>query len=225
MSGGSTRGTSCATPGCRWSPSSACRSAACSPGAVITETVFALGRRRPLRRRWHQQPRLLRDPEHDPDLRPRLPRREPPGGHPVRRPQPADQVRLMAAPATRSRRPSSAAPAAGCGATPFRRLLRNRPALLGLVFIAVFVGRGGLRPVPRARTGRWRAGSPIGSRPPSAEHIMGTDLAGSRRVQPRPVRRPGQPRGRRRVGRHGRLHRRGHRRRWPAASAARWTRS
>ena len=39
--GASTAATSCATPGCRSSRSSASRSAACSAGAVLTETVFA----------------------------------------------------------------------------------------------------------------------------------------------------------------------------------------
>ncbi len=57
------------------------------------------------------------------------------------------------------------------------RLLRNRPALVGLFFIAVFVGTAILAPViapyePLEGSLRERL------RPPSPQHLMGTDLQG-----------------------------------------------
>ena len=58
-----------------------------------------------------------------------------------------------------------------------RRLLRNRPALLGLFFITTFVGAAILAPViaPYGPIERVPAG---GLQPPSSEHLMGTDLQG-----------------------------------------------
>ncbi|MDP9482005.1 MAG: ABC transporter permease [Chloroflexota bacterium] len=58
-----------------------------------------------------------------------------------------------------------------------RRLIRNRPAIIGLVCIALFVGAAVLAPViapydPMAGTLAERL------RPPSAAHLMGTDLQG-----------------------------------------------
>jgi len=67
----------------------------------------------------------------------------------------------------------------------WRRLLRNRPALLGFVFIGVFVGTAVLAPLlaphdpgalypppPDASSGA------TGPYPPRPEHLMGQDLQG-----------------------------------------------
>ena len=66
-------------------------------GAVLTETVFVVARRRPLRRRCDRQPRLLHHPVVDPDLRGHLPDREPAGRPVVRLPQPTDPVLVRGA--------------------------------------------------------------------------------------------------------------------------------
>ena len=88
-------------------------------GAVITETVFSWNGVGLVGRRRHPEPRLLRGPVVDPDLRPHLPGGEPGGGHRLRLPQPADPVRLRwpSAPPP-SPGPCANGPAAACGATP-----------------------------------------------------------------------------------------------------------
>ena len=58
-----------------------------------------------------------------------------------------------------------------------RRLLRNKPALLGLVFIAVFVLSAILAPVI-APYGPLEGGLAQRLEPPSREHLMGTDSQG-----------------------------------------------
>ncbi len=83
----------------------------------------------------------------------------------------------MAAPATTIAPPVEARASRGLWGDALRRLLRNRPALLGLFFIAVFVGAAVLAPVvapypPQAGTLSDRLQTP------SREHIMGTDLQG-----------------------------------------------
>lgn len=59
----------------------------------------------------------------------------------------------------------------------FRRLMRNRPAIVGLVCIAIFVGAAVLAPViaPYGPLEGELQRVPLG---PSAEHIMGTDQQG-----------------------------------------------
>jgi peptide/nickel transport system permease protein len=58
-----------------------------------------------------------------------------------------------------------------------RRLLRNRPALLGLVFIAIFVLAAVLAPVI-APYGPLEGGLAQRLQPPSQVHVMGTDSQG-----------------------------------------------
>ena len=83
----------------------------------------------------------------------------------------------MAAPAIPAGARVEARPTGGLWRDAFRRLLRNRPALVGLVFIAVFVSAAVLAPFiapydPLAGNLEDRLQTP------SAEHIMGTDLQG-----------------------------------------------
>jgi peptide/nickel transport system permease protein len=59
----------------------------------------------------------------------------------------------------------------------FSRLLRNRPALLGLFFITVFVLAAVLAPVI-APYGPLESDLANRLQPPSAQHLMGTDLLG-----------------------------------------------
>ena len=91
-----------------------------------------LERGRHVGRRRDPEPRLLRDPELHPDLRVHLPDGEPGRRH---RDTPSS-TRGSGTPdgrptTARRRSPGTGAPAGACGATPSRRLLRNRPALLG----------------------------------------------------------------------------------------------
>jgi peptide/nickel transport system permease protein len=58
-----------------------------------------------------------------------------------------------------------------------RRLVRNKPAMLGLVFIAIFVGAAVLAPVI-APYDPYEGQLVNRLQPPSPEHIMGTDLQG-----------------------------------------------
>ena len=92
-----------------------------------------------------------------------------------------------------------------------RRLLRNRPAMVGVFFIVIFVGAAVFAPVLAPygpQDGHPRGAAPAAVR--GAHHGHGP--AGPGRVQPDPLRRPGQPPRGRRVGadgpRHGRHHRR-----------------
>ena len=105
-------------------------------GAVITETVFAWNGVGRCDRRRDRQPRLLRRPVDDPDLRPHLPGREPGRRRHVRVPQSADPVRLSGR-TVDCRRHRASAPRASRGlwGDAFRRLLRNRPAMVGLCLI------------------------------------------------------------------------------------------
>ncbi len=59
----------------------------------------------------------------------------------------------------------------------FRRLLRNKPAMLGVVCIAIFVGAAVLAPVI-APYGPLEGTLANRLQPPSAAHLMGTDLQG-----------------------------------------------
>jgi peptide/nickel transport system permease protein len=56
----------------------------------------------------------------------------------------------------------------------FRRLLRNRPALFGLVLIVVFVAAALLAPIVAPR-GPFATYSGVSLKPPSADHLFGTD--------------------------------------------------
>lgn len=58
-----------------------------------------------------------------------------------------------------------------------RRLLRNRPAMLGLVCIVIFVGAAVLAPLV-APYGPYEGTLANRLKPPSPEHLMGTDLQG-----------------------------------------------
>jgi peptide/nickel transport system permease protein len=58
-----------------------------------------------------------------------------------------------------------------------RRLVRNKPAMLGLVFIALFVGAAVLAPII-APYDPYAGELANRLQPPSREHIMGTDLQG-----------------------------------------------
>jgi peptide/nickel transport system permease protein len=58
-----------------------------------------------------------------------------------------------------------------------RRLVRNRPAMLGVVFIILFVGAAVLAPII-APYGPLEGNLADRLQPPSSEHIMGTDLQG-----------------------------------------------
>ena len=158
-----------------------------------------LERRRPLGRRRHPEPRLLRDPEHDPDLRPDLPPGEPPGRHRLRVPQPADPVRLMAD----RRRPPLAvrperAPAAACGATPAGACCATGRRSSGWsASRSSWARRCSPRSSRRTTRSTGSSGGPAPAAVADAPH--GHRHAGPRRVQPGPLRGPGQPhRGRRR---------------------------
>ena len=166
-------------PGCRSSPCSDSRSAACSParssprrssaGAASDATSWmAIGNRD----YFVVQRTIL-------DLRPHLPGGEPARRHPVRR----SSTRGSGTPdggrarRRRDRPPVESRASRGLWGDAIRRLLRNRPALLGVFFIAVFViaavfapflapydplegcARRRLKPpIPRAHHGHGRAG-------------------------------------------------------------------
>ena len=83
----------------------------------------------------------------------------------------------MAAPAVTIGRPVAARASRGLWRDALHRLLRNRTAMLGLLFVAIFVLAAVLAPViapygPLAGTLADRL------KPPSAAHLMGTDLQG-----------------------------------------------
>ena len=68
----------------------------------------------------------------------------------------------MTAPATTVTPVAERAPAAACGRDAWRRLLRNKPAMLGVVCIVLFVGAAVLRARSSRRTARSRASSRTG---------------------------------------------------------------
>jgi len=83
----------------------------------------------------------------------------------------------MAAPAIPVGRPVEARASRGLWSDAFRRLLRNRPALVGVLFIALFVVTALIAPLiapyaPLAGTLADRL------QPPNMAHLMGTDLQG-----------------------------------------------
>ena len=83
----------------------------------------------------------------------------------------------MAAPAIRVGRPVEARASRGLWSDAFRRLRRNRPALVGVLFIALFVVTALIAPLiapyaPLAGTLADRL------QPPNMAHLMGTDLQG-----------------------------------------------
>ena len=83
----------------------------------------------------------------------------------------------MAAPAIPAGRPVEARASRGLWSDAFRRLLRNRPALVGVLFIALFVVTALIAPLiapyaPLAGTLADRL------QPPNTAHLMGTDLQG-----------------------------------------------
>jgi peptide/nickel transport system permease protein len=83
----------------------------------------------------------------------------------------------MAAPAVPVSRPVPVRASRGLWRDALRRLLRNRPALLGLALIAVFVGAALFAPLI-APYGALEGSLADRLQPPSPEHIMGTDLQG-----------------------------------------------
>lgn len=83
----------------------------------------------------------------------------------------------MAAPAIPVGRPVEVRASRGLWSDAFRRLLRNRPALLGIVLIAVFVLAAVLAPFI-APYGPLEGTLVNRLQPPSSTHILGTDLQG-----------------------------------------------
>src|SRR6266404_4393284 len=98
-------------------------------------------------RRRDRQPRLLRSPGHGPDLRPRLPRGESRRRYRLRVPQSENQVQLMAAPTISVTAPGATRASHGLWRDALRRLIRNKPGVLGMVCIAIFVTAAILAPV------------------------------------------------------------------------------
>jgi peptide/nickel transport system permease protein len=83
----------------------------------------------------------------------------------------------MAAPAISLDKQADRRASRGLWGDALRRLVRNRPAVLGLVFIAVFVLSAILAPVI-APYGPLEGGLAQRLQPPSREHLMGTDAQG-----------------------------------------------
>ena len=83
----------------------------------------------------------------------------------------------MAAPAIPVGGPVEARASRGLWSDALRRLLRNRPALVGMFFIAVFVLSAALAPVI-APYGPLEGALVDRLQPPTAAHLMGTDSQG-----------------------------------------------
>jgi peptide/nickel transport system permease protein len=83
----------------------------------------------------------------------------------------------MAAPAIPVRRPVEARASRGLWSDAFRRLLRNRPALVGVFFILVFVLTAIFAPLV-APYGPLEGALADRLQPSGAAHLMGTDLQG-----------------------------------------------
>ncbi len=83
----------------------------------------------------------------------------------------------MAAPAIPARRSAPARVSRGLWSDALRRLLRNGPAIVGLVFIAVFVGAALFAPFI-APFGPLEGSLANRLQPPSSSHLLGTDLQG-----------------------------------------------
>lgn len=83
----------------------------------------------------------------------------------------------MAAPAIPAGRTVDARASRGLWGDAFRRLVRNKPALVGVFFIAVFVAAAVLAPFI-APYGPLEGTLTTRLLPPSATHLMGTDLQG-----------------------------------------------
>jgi peptide/nickel transport system permease protein len=83
----------------------------------------------------------------------------------------------MAAGVAVARAPIEARASRGLWGDALRRLLRNRPALLGLACIATFIGAAILAPVI-APFEPFEGSLANRLRPPGPEHLMGTDLQG-----------------------------------------------
>ncbi len=83
----------------------------------------------------------------------------------------------MAAPAVPVGRPIEARASRGLWSDAFRRLLRNRPALVGVLFILLFVLTALLAPLV-APYGPLEGTLAERLKPPTMAHLMGTDLQG-----------------------------------------------
>jgi peptide/nickel transport system permease protein len=83
----------------------------------------------------------------------------------------------MAAPAIPASRPTEARASRGLWSDAFRRLLRNPPAMVGVFLIVLFVFTAIFAPLIAPYT---PLEGTLANRlqPPSAEHLMGTDLQG-----------------------------------------------
>lgn len=83
----------------------------------------------------------------------------------------------MGAPAIPADHPIEARASRGLWGDAFRRMLRNKPALVGVFFIAVFVAAAILAPFI-APYGPLEGGLEDRLQPPNSAHLMGTDLQG-----------------------------------------------
>jgi peptide/nickel transport system permease protein len=83
----------------------------------------------------------------------------------------------MAAPTLTATSPTAARASRGLWGDAARRLLRNRPAIVGLIFIAIFITAAILAPVI-APYGPLEGTLAERYQPPSVEHLMGTDTQG-----------------------------------------------
>jgi peptide/nickel transport system permease protein len=83
----------------------------------------------------------------------------------------------MASPAIPARRPVEARASRGLWSDAFRRLLRNRPAMVGVLLIVLFVATAVFAPL-LAPYDPLDGSLPNRLQPPSPEHVMGTDLQG-----------------------------------------------